>query len=201
MTEPDSGPVAIFPGGTPSRQISFAEYCDALTQIRARAPDADGTVVTLSVEPTLIQRLASAKLTNKLFDFSYVICGIPPQVNNIRFHERRTAPVEPPRGLLDPHAIYQGIRRPMIDEGIDGSVYVYILRPEHHYRYIPHMVCVAKLVAPPRNTVFVAYVQYGDNDFNNGNIVGWDWVKADPDRPDMPKQFGDRYEREVWSNG
>src|SRR5690606_24907196 len=104
----------------------------------------------------LIKRIASSRLNTKIFEFSYNICGMPPPVNNIGYHERETGAEdrEADLGLVNASAIFRGINRPFIDDGFDSNVYVFVCKPRFTYKYVPHMVCAAKRIEAPSNCVF-----------------------------------------------
>lgn len=89
----------------------------------------------------------------------------------------------------------------MIERDHDNGIFVYVLRVDNRYEYIPHMVCVAKNVRPPDGAVFVVYACVADEKSEHGTIIGFDWVTSDPTRPSYPESWQDRYEREVFSNG
>lgn len=89
----------------------------------------------------------------------------------------------------------------MNGDGVDKDVYIYVVRPRYVYRFIAHMVCLARREAAPDGAVFVCYVVFNDALLEHGVVVNWEWVFADPEDPALPANYSDRYDEKVWANG
>ncbi len=182
--------------------LSMPDWINQLKKVQVRHP-IDGTEITVAPNPRLMQQLAGTRQIAKLFDYSYVLCGLPPQVNNIGYFERNSTIEDEHenRGLLRAHAIFRGLKRPCIDDGVDAEVYVYVMKPRFTYRYAPGMVCAAKRTDAPRDSVFVTYIRFIGQEFDRGEIVGWDWVPCDAQEQRLPAGYNERYSGEVWRDG
>lgn len=148
-----------------------------------------------------IKQLASLGRRNALYEAFYNVCGILPPVNNIGHHEKKHSPFPDGwGGMKHAHVIFRGVRRPLTEDGIDKKIYVYAVSPRFVYEYVPDMVCCAKRKPAPKGAVFVAYVVF-NTDFSKGEILNWEWVVADQEKPNYPANYKVRYDEEVWSNG
>lgn len=164
------------------------------------SPDGGNRMITLTVDAERVRQLAASRRTTALFELAYNVLGKVPPVNNIGYHEQSAFP-DHWGGMRHTHAIFRGLKRPMNDHDLDGAVYVYVLSPRFTYRYIADMACTAKRFEAPENTVFAVYVIFEDNNFDRGSIVNWEWVGSDPDDSRYPRDYRDRYEQRVWTNG
>lgn len=166
----------------------------------APSPEGDGRMIKVTVDAERVRQLAGVRRKTALFELVYNVLGQVPPVNNIGFHESSDFP-DNWGGMRHAHAIFKGLKRPMNDHDLDGDVYVYVLSPRFTYRYIPDMACTAKRYDAPENAVFAVYVIFEGNDFNQGSIVNWEWVGSTADRPQYPRNYKERYDQRVWTNG
>ena len=176
--------------------LSFKELPPPL----APHPKRHGELILLSIGGERVRETASLGRYNSLFELDYNICGVPPDVNNIGYHEREDNFPDSWGGLKHCHVIFKGIKRPFQEKGLDGSVYVYVASPRYVYKYEPHMVCVAKRIKAPLNAVFATYVKF-DHNLDNGEVISWEWVVADKEQPQYPENYANRYDEKVWENG
>ena len=174
---------------------------DVVFETEAPSPDRADRMVKLVVEPERVRQLASLSRKTPLFELCYNVCGFRPPVNNIGYHEEGEYFPDHWGGLKHTHAIFRGLKRPMTEEGLDGTIYVYLVSPRFTYRFFPHMVCCAKREKAPDQAVFAAYVNFIDDDWNQGVILNWEWVAADPENCLLPDNYRNRYEQEVWRDG
>lgn len=156
-------------------------------------------VMRLAVDATWVLNNAAHARRQPLMDFWALVQGTAPPVNNIGYHEAGVLPELP--GLRATHALFCGLKRPIDDTDHDGEVYVFVTLPTVMYRYLADMVCVAKAREVPRNAVFACYVrryQQETEDGISGRILAWEWVKADPNEPNLPQDWQERYLAERW---
>jgi hypothetical protein len=115
--------------------------------------------------------------------------------------------------LQSPTAIFQGIKRPFLGDGLDNFVFVYISNPPETFHYYPRDRFAGTGPYPdyaPENSVFVVFVslappvveagrkELGSTDDSiRGVILGWEWTSASQGNPRLPKGFGTRYRRQV----
>ena len=117
--------------------------------------------------------------------------------------------------LQSPTAIFQGIRRPFLADGLDNFVYAYVSAPHISYTYYlrdrfdgtgPHEV-----PAPGLPSVFVVFVTLArsvvsevEQEFHLANqdirgvILYWEWTKASATDRLLPDGHAERYRRRVW---
>jgi hypothetical protein len=167
--------------------------------VKARSP-AENKLVSLKVDPQRVRELASSGRNNDIFALVYNVCGMLPPVNNVGYHERSIPFVDNWGGLRHTHVIFKGLKRPFHDDNHDSEIYMYVVAPRFVYKYVPDMTCVARRVEAPKNTVFVAYVKFGDEFFTSGSVINWEWVVSDNRSPNKPKDFLNRYDQQVWEN-
>lgn len=164
---------------------------------KLRSPASHDEFVEVNVPNVLMQKLSASRSSTKIFELQYVVCGQPPVVNNIGYHERSSKVEDNWKGLEDACGIFRGLKRPMNNVGVAEKIYAYVLAPNYTYEYIPNMVCCAKRDEAPNNAVFVVYVQF-DADFSRGTVLYWEWVKANGG---LPEDKQDRYDEEIWIDG
>jgi hypothetical protein len=127
----------------------------------------------------------------------YSICGVVPPVNNVGYHETNDATLFPDcwGGIQRAHALFKGLKRPMIDNGLDRDVFIYVCKPPYRYTYLPHMVCVAKREDVPQNQLLTILVVREADGFE---ISDWNWVLSDSADDTLPKGYTERYETRIW---
>ena len=153
--------------------------------------------IEIVVDRTIIEKVGSIGWTHKIYGMYYNILGCPPPVNNAEYHERDSHSTDNSQGILDTHAVFKGIKRPHVGRGVDKSVYIYIIKPEYCYKFIPDMVCAAQRAPFPENAVFAVYIKL-DEDDNTWEVFNWELLKADPSDPLLPENFNDRYDERRW---
>jgi len=173
---------------------------DIIFEAAAPSPDGGNRMITLAVDAERVRQLATSRRTTALFELIYNVLGKVPPVNNIGYHEKSVFP-DNWGGMIHTHAIFKGLKRPMNDHELDGAVYVYLMSPRFTYRYIADMACTAKRFDAPKDSIFAVYVIFEDNNFDRGSIVNWEWVSSDRHAPRYPRDYKDRYEQRVWTNG
>jgi hypothetical protein len=116
--------------------------------------------------------------------------------------------VEGTTGLLNPTAIFKGLRRPMRNNNSSQDIYIFVTNPDRNYGF-PEKNAFSS-VGPtreevPRNSVFLTYVEYNleivetiklrsgytANDLIAGVIHSWEWVFACDKNPNLPASHND----------
>ena len=121
-------------------------------------------------------------------------------------------------GLLDAVALFQGLERPMIDVGMDRTIYVYVTNPNCTYFYPKKDEFTGKGPTrgdAPKCSVFTVFVEFGRDavlrlpsrflerfsDIEHelaGVIHYWEWTPSDNSEPELPENYDTRYHRKVW---
>jgi hypothetical protein len=112
-------------------------------------------------------------------------------------------------GLLEAHALFQGLKRPCLMLGHDADICVYVLSSASTFVYRANVK--NKSVGPerypkPDASVFVVYANLSmrQNQSESGQvaldgvILFWEWILADQDQPLLPAQHGSRYVKRIW---
>lgn len=174
------------------------DYEKALKDIPAPAPGDPKQFCYLQIHPETVATYAKAGKHTKVFEMVYNVCGLVPPVLNIGFHEQEHVFPDHHGGIRHACALFQGIKRPFVDNGRDGEIFVYTVRPKFFYEYIPHMVCVAQRLEVPQEVLFAVYVKFEDLDYTYRVIFGWEWIPADTQDCCLPEDYIERYEKRVW---
>lgn len=153
-----------------------------------------GGVIKMPVNHSMVRQLVALHETRRLYELSYLVAGQRPEVNNIGFHENESDPGPQDSTLAAPKYIYCGIKRPFQQAGEDENICVHILEPEQTYKYVPSMVCVAKLVPVPDGLLFAVYSRELATD--TYEILNWEWIEAGPDG--KPVDADTRYDEETY---
>jgi hypothetical protein len=104
--------------------------------------------------------------------------------------------------LYDAHALFEGLRRPIGQDGDGARFLAYILKPTHFYAYHARLpLMVTEKEAVPADLVFAAYVRL-DEPADKGDFLGvlthWHFIGADPRDPMLPEGYENRYLRRLW---
>ncbi len=155
---------------------------------------------SLVIDDGMVPAIANQGRNNKLYELFHNVGGMPPPVNNIGHHEKISgvSPDEADMSLINSHALFKGVKRPLTDLKHDENVYIYVVGSKYAYSYIPNMACVAKRVDAPKDAIFVVYATFNDEGCTTGKIIQWEWVKADIASPSLPKNHSNRYDKRVW---
>lgn len=168
--------------------------------VEAPSFDDPNVPMTLDVSASWVRQNAIHGRQQPLMDFWSLVYGAWPPVNNIGYHEDSSA-IELP-GLKGSHALFCGLKRPMNSSSDESDIYVFVSDPAYLYRYIPDMVCVAKLRPSPRHAVFACYVRRYEEETDSGisgMVLAWEWVRCDDDAFRLPNDHATRYGGQVWS--
>lgn len=171
---------------------------EALKDIPAPDPSNRKKFCHLQIHPETVKMYAEGGSRNKLFEMIYNVCGALPPVRNIGFHEQDHRFPDNHGGVKHACALFKGIKRPFQDDGRDGEIYVYIVKPKFFYAYIAHMVCIAQREKVPEGAVFAVYVNFDDPNYTDGVILSWEWIPADEENCCLPEDHAERYDKRVW---
>jgi hypothetical protein len=117
--------------------------------------------------------------------------------------------------LVNPTALFKGVKRPLHSDGVDNFVFVYVSKPDYTYRFSKWKgkKGVPDTLLAPANSVFVTYVsltrpvvaevqkllQHQEIAFR-GTILGWEWVHECPENPLLPINHATRYKKSIWKS-
>ena len=118
-------------------------------------------------------------------------------------------------GVLEiPVAVFQGIKRPYLRDGLDNFVFAYVSNPKATYCYAPRDRFEGTgphVDAAPKDSVFVVFVSmaqsmlqestsegHSADDGVRGVILAWEWTLASSDDPRLPEFYQTRYRRTLW---
>lgn len=121
--------------------------------------------------------------------------------------------------LLDPVAIFQGLKRPMHfgHMNADDDVLTYVSLPPHCYRFKHHRDYggVLEIKERPLRSVFTAFISLhpthvdgarrvlhnaqtrADENRPDGVLLFWEWTLADPKDVNLPEEHETRYEKRL----
>jgi hypothetical protein len=172
---------------TPALGRINANSADSPNVVVAIGPD-ETTVVRLQCSAKTIRRLEDGRLNAKIGEYCGLVHGSVPGGT---------------RGLMAAHALFRGIRRPRIDDGLDDDIYVYVMDHDRTFNYPVEDKYGGKgptRRSSPLNSVFVAYVEYPEGwavENPAGRILYWEWVLSD-DVERLPRDYQSRYSERLW---
>ena len=154
----------------------------------------------INFRPMMYERLPARGEDNPPLNSGAASVESPPPVPGV---ERRNNP-DPNdlTSLLEAHACFRGIERPLAEDDDGANVIAYVLRPRFLYEYDPNMVSLALRVPVPRDLVFITYARLlelsGKTDEPVGVITHWGFVEADPHNLRLPINSSTRYRERLW---
>jgi hypothetical protein len=117
--------------------------------------------------------------------------------------------------LVNPTALFKGVKRPLHSDGVDNFVFIYVSKPQYTYRFSKWKGKSREpdTLLAPANSVFVTYVsltrpvvaevqkllQSTEIAFR-GTILGWEWIHECPERTLLPIHHASRYKRVIWTS-
>lgn len=161
------------------------------------SPQSAEEQIEVWVDSGIVGKLSSIRATHQLFALYYNVLGQLPPVNNAGYHEKDDQEADNSRGILDAHAVFQGLNRPHIEEDGDKSVYIYIVKPKYTYEYVPDMATTCRRKLAPEGAVFAVYVKLNEEG-TGGEIFNWEFVKCDPQDQSLPEDHENRYDERRW---
>ena len=169
------------------------------SEIELMSPHDIGIRIAASIPPDSdkIRNALLARDSNTLFDAYYNVLNIRPPYDNIGYHEQDENFPDRFGGLGRSHAIFKGIKRPCRYEDQDKRLFVYVSRQRYKYTYTADMVCRVKKVPTEPGLLFVGILDFGRVE-GKGVILNWEWVQQDPEDPNLPIGYKDRYDERVY---
>lgn len=162
------------------------------------APNCDRTGrIRLLADPGVLRRLEDTKVNSKIGEYCGLIHGATAGGNL--------------QGLMATTHLYQGVKRPCLDVGVDGELFVYVMRPEWTYTFPRNAKATGEgptRMPPPVESVFVTYVDVtpgrmvlasGEEIEVDGHVRFWEWVFWDRDNQKTPEDAQSRYTRSLWN--
>ncbi len=109
-------------------------------------------------------------------------------------------------GLILTKHIFQGLNRNLCcgdDMDGDSDKFVFCWKPAYDYRWLgdPSNDKVSKVLAPQNKVFSVIISKNSKKEFPSvtGWIERWVWIDEDPELPEAPIGWVDRYSKKVWS--
>lgn len=172
-------------------------WLDLPQRIYARSPIDRSSIRRLRVNRTDALKSAHAGRRQAIYDFWSILTGQVPQISSFGPTGASTDLIS----LTDAHACFQGLLRPIGEDGDDGRFLAYILKPRTFYRYDgkpPGGHALRQGV--PGGLVFVAYARLDEpSDMETiGALTHWHFVEASKEDPMMPMDCDERYETRLW---
>ena len=181
--------------GAPGDWLKFPNF------VHAPSPFTKQDLCKLKISHADTRKAALAGRRQPAFDLWSMIVGTPPPVPGI--DARNDAIPGALVSIVEAHACFRGIQRPLAEDNDGRDVVVYILRPRFFYEYDPNMVSVALKVPVPRDVVFATYTRLTDSDSVAllgfvGTITHWGFVESDHADPRLPIDYEARYRTRLW---
>lgn len=173
------------------------EWLDFPPTVRAKSPESPDLSVDLALASGDAVKLARIGRRQLTFEMWSVILGVEPPVPGVGNRNRNIAGQL--SSLMDAHALFQGIERPLAEDDEGADVIAYVIKPKFIYENSPNMVSVALKVPVPQDVVFVAYARLAQAETGiRGTLTHWHFVEADPKDPLLPVDFSTRYRTRLW---
>ena len=154
-----------------------------LPDVKAPGLDRKATV-TYRISPEFVQKNTNINRATPVMQLWAHVVGQLPPINNIG-RLATGKPVPTTTTLHQSVALFQGLNRPHDDEKDGDSVLVYVVNPAVTIAYQTDMVCVARAVPLPKNTVLTVQVRLKhpllqEDSQLDGVITRLEFVSSDP---------------------
>lgn len=177
--------------------VSSERWVDFPQLIKARSPHDVDRLCELRVARGDMFKAADSRRRQPAYQFWSVLEGKPPPVP--------TDVADASEGLislLDAHACFKGIKRPVAEDDGGDEFVAYVLKPRFFfaYEFRAPIVFSTKEEVPP-DLVFMALVrldQPSDQGTVKGVITHWDFVEADERDEMLPVGYDDRFRELLW---
>ncbi len=178
----------------------------------APSPSDPNTIIRLFANPSTIQTMLRDARNSAIGQYAGLVHG--------RFVVRSEAGEETvggTAGLMKAVALFRGIKRPRLQGGLDGKVFVYVTNPGVDFVWPERVRSGTEhgptRMKPPLNSVFTTFVVFDEDSIAaekaamaargggpvHGIIHNWEWTLASPAEPRFPDEFATRYEEKVWA--
>jgi len=156
-----------------------------------------------------VQKALDEGRRQPIFDAWSMVLGKLPPIPNVSRLELRLAAC-PLVSILEAHACFRGVKRPVgvDDRGFD--MVVMITRPKWFVRNHTSMVCMGDLSPVPEDLIFATFVRldqpnsgrYGiniDTSAIKGVITHWQFIEADNSSGEpLPVEHRERFRKRLW---
>jgi hypothetical protein len=147
-------------------------------------------------------RAAQDHRLQRIWEFWSAVIGEPPPVPNVKTWGANHPAEEGLTQLVEAHACFQGIKRPMAEDSTGEQVVIYVLKPRFFYEHAINLVCAAAKRATPSDLVYVAHarldVPYDPENSTIGVVTHGGFVQVDPHDPLLPENHRERYDKRLW---
>jgi hypothetical protein len=170
--------------------------------VSAPNPDDRTKVISMEIAPGYIETNHRIRRLTPIFQLWAHVAGQLPPINNIQSLQRSR--VRPTLTTLENAiAAFRGVRRPYDGEQNGESVVVYVLRPDVSIQSHASMVCMARAVKVPPETLLTVQacpVQplQGAPLSVKYRVTRLEFVSSAPVAPDLPARHQDRYDKLLW---
>ena len=177
--------------------ISSEKWVTFPQTVHARAPEDPDRLCEVRVSRGDLFKAADARRRQPAYQFWSVIAGkAPPVPHHVENADHDLV------SLLDAHACFQGICRPVGEDDGGDQFVVYVLKPKFFFAYGFTAPLVFTTREPvPHDLVFLAFVRL-DEPSDTGTVRGvlthWDFVEADERNEMMPADFDTRFRKLLW---
>jgi len=178
---------------------AVGEWLKFPDRVAAPAPSDRTIGCELGIAQNDVRKLALAGRRQAAFELWSVVLGQAPPVPGVA--QRNNPQPDDLTSLIDAHACFQGIQRPLAEDDNGENVIAYVLRPHYYYEYDPTMVSVASKVPVPRDVVYVVYARMHTTTGANkkiGTVTHWGFVESDPKALFLPINHSSRYRNRLW---
>jgi hypothetical protein len=184
------------------RALSHAVWLQFPKTVKSLSPRDNGQVLEWRIDPTAAHADFRINLKQTAFDLWSQVLGLVPPVQGASY-ELAKGKVSNLVGLINAHACYVGIKRPIGSDDTGENVLAYVCKPKHCFQYESSMNSVVKLQILPPDVVFVIYVKldaaYLENAENYTGVVShWSLSESDLDDPMLPRDATRRFSRRLW---
>jgi hypothetical protein len=175
--------------------VSSPDWLNFPAALAARSPFNEADHCAFRVGRDDQFKRADHRRRQPAFNFWSVLAGKVPPV------PRLVGSSDELMSLVDAHACFVGLKRPLAEDRGGDNVIAYILKPRVFYAYDVAAAGLAERKRVPHDLLFVAYVRL-DEPFalkaTSGVLTHWQFVEADNTSAMLPADFGDRYTRRLW---
>lgn len=147
--------------------------------VTAPSPSKRADTIQLVAHPETVKQFEDDLLNAKIGEFLGIIWGMEG------------------RGLMQCTSLWQGLHRPLNRHAKDADTYVYVCKPPKSFIYPDKLAGNVTPVAAPKDAVFLTYAKIEEN-AADGEILFWEWMRADPGNTSLPPECDKRYRRKVW---
>ena len=165
-------------------------------------PDPSKDPLRLGLSPELTALTGGVRRTTPVLQAWCHLMRCLPPLPNIGRVEQANPPVSLTT-LHDAIACFGGLKRPHDNEKDGNSVLIYVINPRVSLEYSPDLVCIARPVTVPSNSVLTVQVrpnfplQPGNDDID-GLVTRLEFVFNSERDARLPRKFDSRYGTTCW---